>query len=142
MSAKAMEALAELRLGVEMDAAHDPSGKKKLDALDEAMRAIEAADKARGGDVIDDMRAAVRFAPSSAYWSERLRGFFGPDARHGIDALEKQLQEARAALAAQAVDLEQFRDAVFCWRQICPDKRQEADRLLTLIDAQKEARNG
>ncbi|QDJ35871.1 hypothetical protein CBR67_03955 [Bordetella hinzii] len=62
----------------------------------------EAVHGQRGWDVIDDMRAAVRFAPSSAYWSERLREFFGPDAREGIDALEKQLREARAALAAQA----------------------------------------
>ncbi|KAA5921321.1 hypothetical protein F1536_23030 [Achromobacter xylosoxidans] len=48
--------------------------------------------------VTDDMRYAVRFAPSSAHWSERLKEFFGPDAREGIDALEKQLREARAML--------------------------------------------
>jgi len=54
----------------------------------------------RAGVVTDDMRYAVRFAPSSAHWSERLMEFFGPDAREGIDALEKQLREARAALSA------------------------------------------
>lgn len=68
----------------------------------QAGRAAVLADhQQRGGDVLDDMRAAVRFAPSSAYWSERLREFFGPDAREGIDALEKQLREARAALHSQ-----------------------------------------
>ncbi|WP_343499205.1 hypothetical protein [Achromobacter denitrificans] len=51
--------------------------------------------------VTDDMRAAVRFAPSSAHWSERLKEFFGPDAREGINALEKQLREARADLDCQ-----------------------------------------
>ena len=45
--------------------------------------------------VTDDMRSAVRWAPSSAYWSERLREFFGPDAREGIDALERRLAEAQ-----------------------------------------------
>ncbi|WP_053497105.1 hypothetical protein [Achromobacter xylosoxidans] len=54
----------------------------------------------REGVVTDDMRYAVRFAPSSAHWSERLVEFFGPDAREGIDALERQLREARAALSA------------------------------------------
>lgn len=54
----------------------------------------------REGVVTDDMRHAVRFAPSSAHWSERLVEFFGPDAREGIDALERQLREARAALSA------------------------------------------
>ncbi|WP_238920771.1 hypothetical protein, partial [Achromobacter xylosoxidans] len=54
-----------------------------------------------GWRVTDDMRYAVRFAPSSAHWSERLKEFFGPDAREGIDALEKQLREARAMLDRQ-----------------------------------------
>lgn len=71
-----------------------------------AIRALKQpqADKDGGqqseGVVTDDMRYAVRFAPSSAHWSERLMEFFGPDAREGIDALEKQLREARAALSA------------------------------------------
>ncbi|MFY3460751.1 hypothetical protein ACOTJD_29255, partial [Achromobacter xylosoxidans] len=55
----------------------------------------------REGVVTDDMRYAVRFAPSSAHWSERLKEFFGPDVREGIDALEKQLREARAMLDRQ-----------------------------------------
>lgn len=55
----------------------------------------------REGVVTDDMRYAVRFAPSSAHWSERLKEFFGPDAREGIDALESQLREARAMLDRQ-----------------------------------------
>jgi len=50
------------------------------------------------GEVVatDDMRSAVRWAPSSAYWSEKLVEFFGPDARKGINALERQLREALA----------------------------------------------
>jgi hypothetical protein len=45
--------------------------------------------------VTEDMKAAVRWAPSSAYWSERLREFFGPDAREGIDALERRIAGAQ-----------------------------------------------
>lgn len=67
---------------------------------DQLRAAVEADRQQRGGDVTDDMRSAVRFAPSSAYWSERLREFFGSDAREGIEALEKQLREALAALEA------------------------------------------
>ncbi len=45
------------------------------------------------GIATDDMRSAVRFAPSSAYWSDVLRNFFGDDARTGICALEAQIWE-------------------------------------------------
>ena len=47
--------------------------------------------------VTEDMKSAVRWAPSSAYWSQRLREFFGPDAREGIDALERRLAKAQQA---------------------------------------------
>ena len=47
--------------------------------------------------VTEDMKSAVRWAPSSAYWSQRLRELFGPDAREGIDALERRLAEAQQA---------------------------------------------
>lgn len=47
--------------------------------------------------VTDDMRMAVRWAASSAYWSQVLIDIFGPDARDGIYALEAQLREAQAA---------------------------------------------
>lgn len=67
----------------------------------------------RGGVVTDDMRYAVRFAPSSAYWSERLVEFFGPDAREGIDALERQLREARAMLDRQQRAGDVVRDALW-----------------------------
>ncbi|MGV2894208.1 hypothetical protein ACNPPY_00300 [Achromobacter sp. AGC78] len=53
-----------------------------------------------GEAVTDDMRDAVRFAPSSAYWSRRLVEFFGPHAREGINALEKQLRAALADASA------------------------------------------
>jgi len=71
--------------------------------------ASEAVRGQRGWDVIDDMRAAVRFAPSSAYWSERLREFFGPDAREGIDALEKQLRDARYCQKCNGTGTQEYR---------------------------------
>jgi hypothetical protein len=49
--------------------------------------------------VTEDMKSAVRWAPSSAYWSERLREFFGPDAREGIDALERRIAGAQEPVA-------------------------------------------
>ncbi|CAB3665412.1 hypothetical protein LMG26696_03594 [Achromobacter pulmonis] len=66
-----------------------------------SMRGDKDGGQQREGVVTDDMRYAVRFAPSSAHWSERLVEFFGPDAREGIDALERQLREARAMLGRQ-----------------------------------------
>jgi len=64
----------------------------RWDGGDAAITALEAA-LAQEQAVTDDMRSAVRWAPSSAYWSDRLREFFGPDAREGIDALERRLAE-------------------------------------------------
>ena len=39
-----------------------------------------------------DGASAVRWAPGSAYWSDVLRDLFGPDARKGIDVLERRWQ--------------------------------------------------
>ena len=61
---------------------------------------VSAALEAERATITEDMKSAVRWAPSSAHWSERLREFFGPDAREGIAALERQLREARAAVEA------------------------------------------
>ena len=41
---------------------------------------------------------AVRYASSSAHWSNELRRLFGPDAREGIDLLEKRLREAEGRI--------------------------------------------
>jgi len=60
-------------------------------------------------DAIDDMRAAVQYAPSSAYWSERLKHHFGADARKGIDALEQRLRDAQGAQATQDVEEKKLR---------------------------------
>jgi|GEM_PF-3286302 hypothetical protein len=54
--------------------------------------------QAADGDALEDYKtngaAAVRFAPSSAHWSNELRRLFGPDAREGIDRLEARLRDA------------------------------------------------
>ena len=49
--------------------------------------------------------AAVRFAPSSAYWSNELRRLFGDDARTGIEVLENRHRQelARAERLAEAL---------------------------------------
>ena len=72
-------------------------------ALEMIERCIEdyARAAAERATITEDMKSAVRWAPSSAHWSERLREFFGPDAREGITALERQLREARAAVEAE-----------------------------------------
>lgn len=41
-----------------------------------------------------DGASAVRWAPSSAYWSEVLEELFGPHARDGIDVLDRRWQAA------------------------------------------------
>lgn len=53
--------------------------------------------------VTDDMKMAVRWAPSSAYWSTVLVNIFGPNARDGINALEKQLREQIAVGTRQGM---------------------------------------
>jgi hypothetical protein len=62
-----------------------------------AVQASEAINAQPQGAVTEEMRSAVRWAPSSAYWSKVLVEHFGPDARIGIDALERQLRDALAA---------------------------------------------
>ena len=52
--------------------------------------------------------AAVRFAPSSAHWSEELRRLFGDDARTGIEVLESR---HRQELARAERLIEVLRDA-------------------------------
>lgn len=67
----------------------------------EAAAALKAALAQQEEPVTEDMKSAVRWAPSSAYWSQRLRELFGPDAREGIDALERRLAEAQQAEPVQ-----------------------------------------
>jgi hypothetical protein len=60
-----------------------------------AANAIRNLSTPRAAEAVsEEMRMAVRFAPSSAYWSQKLVEFFGPDARDGIAALEDQLRAA------------------------------------------------
>lgn len=68
------------------------------DAEIEALRA-EVKDYRTNG------AAAVRFAPSSAHWSEDLRRLFGDDARTGIEVLESRHRQelARAERLAEAL---------------------------------------
>ena len=77
-----------------LDGARDlPDGDHTLYAAPVAAQA-PAAD----GDALEDYKkngaAAVRFAPSSAHWSNELRRLFGSDARDGIDRLEERLRAA------------------------------------------------
>ncbi|GHH52982.1 hypothetical protein [[Pseudomonas] boreopolis] len=176
MSAKVMEALAELRLGVEMDAAHDPSGKTKLDALDEAMRAIEAADQARGGEVVaqEPARILAGIDPfRKAVDQELVCAHLGVTSENDdYESAKKKLAELidwHVAVAidpavnggfklapvtappAQAVDLEQFREAAEAMKREeikeqtggltkgDPEKIARADRLLALLAAQQPA---
>lgn len=67
-------------------------------ALYESPQVAEDCDREPvAGMVTDDMRNAVRWAASSAYWSVKLVEFFGPNARDGIAAIERQLRDALAA---------------------------------------------
>jgi hypothetical protein len=63
--------------------------------------AVSAAPAPPVGGVTEEMRSAVRWAPSSAYWSAKLVEFFGPSARDGINALEQQLRDTLSAPAAR-----------------------------------------
>jgi hypothetical protein len=73
--------------------------------------------------VTEDMKSAVRWAPSSAYWSERLREFFGPDAREGIDALERRIAGAQEPVAWIHTDPDKPRVRFLEWREDEPGYR-------------------
>ena len=47
----------------------------------------------------EEIKQAIRWAPSSAHWSNVLIKLCGEDSRDGINALEKQLREAQATIA-------------------------------------------
>lgn len=61
-----------------------------------------AADIAALLDRLDDFEKngaqAVRWAPSSAHWSNELRRLFGPSARDGIESLEAKFRDATSRL--------------------------------------------
>lgn len=99
------------------------------------------------------MACAVRWAPSSAYWSDQLRMYFGEDARKGIDALEKQLRDALAApqpLPAAPVrdypqlpDFDTVEQHIYgaCRRYITQDMLEPIHNLIRdAIDADRAAR--
>ena len=85
-------------------------------AMDKALAAVDtyiyAAIEAERASITEDMKSAVRWAPSSAHWSERLREFFGPDAREGITALERQLREAQALARRVPLTDEQVQEVI------------------------------
>lgn len=60
----------------------------------------------------EDGSAAVRFAPSSAHWSNELRRLFGEDARQGIDSLEARLRKAESALESKEAEVARLRQAL------------------------------
>ena len=73
----------------------------KIEALQMEIEALRAEVK----DYRTNGAAAVRFAPSSAHWSEELRRLFGDDARTGIEVLESRHRQelARAARLEEAL---------------------------------------
>ncbi len=54
--------------------------------------ALQSQDR-EGDDLKEVGKQAVRWAPSSAYWSAELTRLFGPDAREGINVLEARLRD-------------------------------------------------
>jgi hypothetical protein len=65
-------------------------------------------------DRLDDFETngamAVRWAPSSAHWSNELRRLFGSDAREGIDNLERRLRYQTDRLNAAERENERLRE--------------------------------
>jgi hypothetical protein len=84
-------------------------------------------------DRLDDLETqgaqAVRWAPSSAHWSNELKRLFGTDARKGIDNLEKQLRDVIAERDAAEAEIERLRKAA-----------KKVDALSIQSDAHKELR--
>lgn len=68
---------------------------------------------------------AVRFAPSSAYWSNELRRLFGDEARNGIEILESRYRQelARADKLTEALReaYRQVRELCDCYGHAYPE---------------------
>ena len=88
-----------------------------------AITTLRAALAQQAEPVTEDMKSAVRWAPSSAYWSERLREFFGPDAREGIDALERRIAGVQEPVAWIHTDPDKPRVRFLEWREDEPGYR-------------------
>lgn len=99
-------------------------------------------------DVLENGDQAVRWAPSSAYWSNELKRLFGEDAREGIDALEAQLRAAQSErdalrealrLAANWISAAEHRGDD-CWGGgYCCCGKHEIEKTITAALAQEGA---
>ena len=76
---------------------------------------------------LEEVAQAVRFAPSSAHWSEELKRLCGPDARDGITAAEKNARFAGRFMALE--EAAQYLESVHQTRLV-----KFADGLRTLKD--------
>ncbi|MCX8073883.1 MAG: hypothetical protein N3C12_15805 [Candidatus Binatia bacterium] len=92
-----------------------------------AMHALEELQKASSNIKAEverlrtDGANAVRWAPSSAHWSEVLRDLFGPDARKGIDALETRWRKELERADKLAEALEEIRSRTCINEAMNPD---------------------
>lgn len=84
--------------------------------------------------------AAVRFAPSSAYWSNELRRLFGDDARTGIEVLENRHRQALARAERLAEALRDARRALAFAAQHLPECKDPYERANAALA--QEDRNG
>lgn len=71
--------------------------------------------------LLENGKQAVRWAPSSAHWSNELKRLFGEDARDGIDVLEAQLRAAQAERDALREALQKVRPVIAADRQALLD---------------------
>ena len=112
-----------------------------VDAAIEALLDERDALRAEVERLRTDGASAVRWAPSSAYWSDVLRDLFGPDARKGIDLLETRWRKEleRADKLAEALEEREQRNEELL-RQALEEHEQRDEALLRqALDALKAA---
>lgn len=86
----------------------------------------------------EEITQAIRWAPSSAHWSNVLIKLCGEDSRDGINMLEKQLREAQSAIAQQTKARKQAQADLETYKGRCTDlEHQNARQAEQLVAAQK-----
>ena len=73
-----------------------------------------AAVEAENDDLLENGKQAVRWAPSSAHWSNELKRLFGEDAREGINVLESRLRDTQTERDALRELLREALESLTC----------------------------
>ena len=85
-------------------------------------------------DLLENGKQAIRWAPSSAHWSNELKRLFGDDARLGIDALESKLRNVQAERDALRADVAEWKRVAVAQAELHGEAEARAERLVEALE--------